>query len=608
MSGAVLPPGSIVGKDYRIHQRLAAGGMGVVYEATQISTGKKRAIKVMHAQYETDERARQRFIQEARAGASIDSDHIVEMVGAGIDDETGTPWIAMELLIGKDLKKVLSERKVLPPGEVLEIFRQLCHALGAAHAMGLVHRDLKPENIFLANARREGVPFTVKLLDFGIAKLVLESHTSSSQTQAVGSPRWMAPEQAERGGAISASTDVWALGLIAFNLLTGRIYWKTANSENPSVIQQITEVLMEPIAPPSKRADEYGCAAALPDGFDEWFLHCVNRKIADRYQNANDAIAALEPVLQGAGAGAVPAPVRKTQTSAAHAARSGGNTVPGVPSAMRTGGHTAARGRVTAVELDAPLPPDSVSREHVPREEPAPSSKGGFWLVMIVGAAILGTAGALLVPRWMHPTRPTTRPAPADVARVAAPVLDAGSPAVTPPSTPPDAAPDAGSEPTIAPLTLVDASTVAALHTDAGATTPRRHGRDRAAREGDAGAAAPYTEQSSQQYSESVVRALRGRNTAFADCYERHGQGSQEAHVILYITLNPDGRPSNTDVRGVSSMPAVASCIEAIVRGMTFPTPVVSPGPIVYSMRFERTVEEPSTPAPSAPTTPPAAP
>ncbi|MEZ4410784.1 MAG: serine/threonine-protein kinase [Polyangiales bacterium] len=199
-----LRPGEVLGRDFKVIRRLAAGGMGTVYEAVQLSTGKRRALKVMHAQYEGDERTRQRFVQEARATAAVDSDHIVEMVAAGVDETRNAPWIVMELLQGEDLKTALHARGRFDWPDCLEIFAQLGHALAAAHAMGLVHRDLKPENIFLATPRRAGVPFTVKVLDFGLAKLVQESSTNGNGTQAVGSPRWMAPEQTQADGQITA--------------------------------------------------------------------------------------------------------------------------------------------------------------------------------------------------------------------------------------------------------------------------------------------------------------------------------------------------------------------------------------------------------------------
>jgi hypothetical protein len=125
----------------------------------------------------------------------------------------------MELLRGEDLANYGTRVGPLGPAQVLDIFRQLCHGLGAAHAAGLVHRDLKPENVFLAASRHVGVPYTVKLLDFGIAKVVQE--TRRNVTEAVGTPMWMSPEQTEAGHSITPAADVWGLGLIAFRLRAG---------------------------------------------------------------------------------------------------------------------------------------------------------------------------------------------------------------------------------------------------------------------------------------------------------------------------------------------------------------------------------------------------
>jgi serine/threonine-protein kinase len=189
MSLLRLAPGTLFAGDFEIVAPLAEGGMGSVYVAKQRSTGKERALKVMQAQFVTDARNRERFTREARAGSQVDSEHVVEVVAAGIDAETNVPWIAMELLRGEDLESFAARVGPLSPIQTLEIFRQLCHGLAAAHGSGLVHRDLKPENVFLATARHVGVPFTVKLLDFGIAKVVQE--TKHDFTDAVGTPTWM---------------------------------------------------------------------------------------------------------------------------------------------------------------------------------------------------------------------------------------------------------------------------------------------------------------------------------------------------------------------------------------------------------------------------------
>ena len=293
-----LAPGTLVATDYRVEQEIARGGMGTLYRVTQLSTGADRVLKVMHARLLRDPRGRERFLQEARASARIDSDHVVQVLAAGFD-EAGVPWIVMELLRGEDLAHTLKRRGALPPSEVLEVFRQLGHALAAAHRAGLIHRDLKPDNVFLCVPRREGVPFTVKLLDFGIAKALDESAdaaASQRQTSAVGTPLWMAPEQAQRG-EVTPAADVWSMGLLAFKLLVGRSYWRSGNAPDAPVERVLRELFGEPIDAASERARELG--ASVPPGFDAWFARCVARDPGQRFPNAAEAVAGLTPVLLG---------------------------------------------------------------------------------------------------------------------------------------------------------------------------------------------------------------------------------------------------------------------------------------------------------------------
>ena len=289
-----VQPGTVFAGDFRIVRALSAGGMGAVYAAEQVSTGKPRALKVMLPALVSDPALRKRFEQEARIGSLIESEHVVEVVGAGIDGGTGLPWLAMELLQGEDLDKLVSTRGALPIPDVLVLFEQLCHAVGAAHRVGVVHRDLKPENIFLAQAHRAGASYMVKVLDFGIAKIVAEA--STKQTAAMGSPIWMAPEQADQS-PITPSTDVWALGLIAFFLLTGRPFWKSACDDSATIPMVLKEVLFEPIVPASMRTAELG--RSLPPGFDAWFARCVARDAHTRFPDATQAGAALAAVLAG---------------------------------------------------------------------------------------------------------------------------------------------------------------------------------------------------------------------------------------------------------------------------------------------------------------------
>jgi tRNA A-37 threonylcarbamoyl transferase component Bud32 len=295
MSVLLLTQGAIFAGDYEIVSLLAEGGMGAVYVARQLSTGKERALKIMRPQLLSDDRTRERFTREARAASQVNSEHVIEVVAAGIDAKTETPWLAMELLRGEDLDSFAERVGPLAPAQVLEIFRQLCHGLGEAHATGLVHRDLKPENVFLATARRVGVPFTVKILDFGIAKIVHE--TKRDVTDAVGTPTWMAPEQTEAGKAITPASDVWALGLIAFRLLTGFSYWRSANAEDVSAMAILREVVFDPMDPASERARELGSPVTLSAEFDGWFAKCVDREPSNRFADARAALAGLEPVL-----------------------------------------------------------------------------------------------------------------------------------------------------------------------------------------------------------------------------------------------------------------------------------------------------------------------
>ena len=295
MSLLRLTAGTIFAGDYQIVAPLAEGGMGSVYVAKQLSTGKERALKILQAQFVSDDRTRERFAQEARAGSQVDSEHVVEVVGAGIDLETGVPWLAMELLRGEDLESYARRLGPLPPSQVLEIFRQLCHGLSAAHVSGLVHRDLKPENVFLATARRVGVPFTVKILDFGIAKVVRE--TTHEVTDAVGTPTWMAPEQTESGRTITPASDVWALGLIAFRLLTGFYYWKASNAADVNAMAILREVVFEPMEPASARARVLGSAVPMSPPFDAWFARAAAREPAKRFPHSTAALAALELAL-----------------------------------------------------------------------------------------------------------------------------------------------------------------------------------------------------------------------------------------------------------------------------------------------------------------------
>jgi serine/threonine protein kinase len=298
VSGALrLANGRVFAGDFKVLRPLRTGGQGSLYVVEQLSTGRQRALKLMLPELVAQPSSRKRFELEAKIAARIRSDHVVESIASGVDPESGTPWLVMELLEGEDLAHYIKRKKHLGASEVLEIFSQLCHAVGEAHRQGIVHRDLKPENVFLATPRRRGVPFMVKVLDFGIARIIAESTISSVTTQGIGTPMWMAPEQTIPGGPIAPSSDVWPLGLIAFRLLTGHLFWKAPYDPSASVLMLMAEAFMHPMPLASERAEHYNCKDRLPPGFDPWFAKCVARKMEERYPDAAEAFGALEPLL-----------------------------------------------------------------------------------------------------------------------------------------------------------------------------------------------------------------------------------------------------------------------------------------------------------------------
>jgi phosphate transport system substrate-binding protein len=294
-----LPPGTLVGAGYRIIRPIADGGMGAVFEVEQLATGAHRALKVMHLQLASDTRLRARFVREARVGVTIPSDHVAQVLDAGVDERTDLPFFVLELLDGVTLSRELRRRGALEWPLAREVFRQLGHAVAAAHAEKIVHRDLKPGNIFLARSKTAGMPFVLKVLDFGIAEIVASVANVHQGAGFFGTPTWMAPEQANPHAPVGPTADVWALGLIAFSLFTGRAYWPMANIEAAPTGAMLRRLASEEIVPASLRAASYRTegGSILPPGFDAWFLRCVDRDPARRFEDAAAASAEFATMM-----------------------------------------------------------------------------------------------------------------------------------------------------------------------------------------------------------------------------------------------------------------------------------------------------------------------
>jgi eukaryotic-like serine/threonine-protein kinase len=289
--------GTVIGRDFMVQRLLRKGAMGAVYIAEQLSTSQLRAVKLLRREYVADDTLFKRFEREAQMAARIPSEHVTQIIASGVDEKLKAPWIAMELLQGQTLGDHVHEAGALPPEEVDQILEQVCHALAAAHSLGIVHRDLKPANIFISEAHRVRASTTVKVLDFGIARIVAEALTLTGSP--LGTPTWMAPEQT-RGEQCAPQTDVWTLGLLAFYMLTGKVFWKAATrSLKPEEMDALVmlEIRDQPVPIASMRALELGVSDKIPKGFNEWFAQCVARSQSDRFFTAKACYMALARTL-----------------------------------------------------------------------------------------------------------------------------------------------------------------------------------------------------------------------------------------------------------------------------------------------------------------------
>ncbi len=274
---------------YKIGRRLGSGAMGAVYEALDLATQRKRALKIMHGHLLERPDLRERFALEARITAPIRCPFIVDVLDAGVD-EIGTPYLTMELLHGEDMSRLLRRKGPLSPTEALPFLVQVAIALDETHRAGIVHRDLKPGNLFVEE--RSAEPPRLKVLDFGVAKVFAE--TLDHGTAAAGTPVYMAPEQL-RGGQVRPTTDIFALGMLTFTFLTGRAYWEDERATLPDMIAFALVTVEGPKEAATVRAAR--CGVILPRAFDPWFEQIVARDPRDRFQQATTAIRALFEVF-----------------------------------------------------------------------------------------------------------------------------------------------------------------------------------------------------------------------------------------------------------------------------------------------------------------------
>jgi eukaryotic-like serine/threonine-protein kinase len=268
--------GYILAEKYRLISLIGRGGMGSVWRAERLTWRSNVAVKLMDRATEASPEIRARFQQEARLAANLRSPHVVQILDDGFDATSGTPFIVMELLVGESLAQRLARQRCLAPADTARIITQVARALSLAHEMEMVHRDLKPDNIFLVRNDDEEL---AKVLDFGIAKWNVESFEMNAATatgSAMGTPAYMSPEQISDAKRVDYRTDLWSLGVIAYECITGRRSFEADNLLGLAL--QICN--QRPPAPSS--------VAAVPIGFDDWFERATAHRAADRFQSARE--------------------------------------------------------------------------------------------------------------------------------------------------------------------------------------------------------------------------------------------------------------------------------------------------------------------------------
>jgi eukaryotic-like serine/threonine-protein kinase len=281
---AGIREGDVLAGKYRVDRVLGAGGMGVVVAAHHLQLDARVAIKLLRPEMLENQEAVGRFAREARAAVRITSEHVARVFDVGTM-ENGASYIVMEYLDGVDLAGMVQARGPLPVGEAVEFILQACEAIAEAHGLGIVHRDLKPANLF--SVRRPDGTVSIKVLDFGISKLTslgasVPEMAMTKTTAMLGSPFYMSPEQMESSRGVDARTDIWALGIILHELLTGRVPFD--GNTLPEVCMRIATQ-----RPPSLRNFRADAPAAL----DAVILRCLEKDRDRRYANIGELALAL---------------------------------------------------------------------------------------------------------------------------------------------------------------------------------------------------------------------------------------------------------------------------------------------------------------------------
>lgn len=281
--------GTTLNGKYRLEKPLGGGAMGMVYEATDLTAGHRVAVKLITAEGAQSNVLLQRFQREAKACEAAPSKHIVRVLAAERETISGLPYMVMDYLDGEDLETLVERLGPLPPELALRIAAQACEGLIVAHAGGVIHRDIKPANLFLA---REGQERVVKIVDFGLAKVRMEDAATPDSRitrtgTLLGSPLYMAPEQARGAKDVDARADIWSLGIVLYETLTGKTPFDGCDSLSELTIAICTK-------PPPPLAE---VAPWVPPEIAAVAHGALQSDLAERYASAWAMLAAIRALL-----------------------------------------------------------------------------------------------------------------------------------------------------------------------------------------------------------------------------------------------------------------------------------------------------------------------
>jgi serine/threonine protein kinase len=428
----MITVGELIKDKYRVERVLGEGGMGVVVAAHHVGLDQKVAIKFLHAHMLADKGVVERFAREARAASKLKSDHVARVVDVDALAD-GTPFIVMEYLEGTDLQRLASSDAAVPVDVAVACIVEACDAIGEAHRCGIVHRDIKPANLFLADLG--GGKTRVKVLDFGISKMEAQEPQQRSRItrnqSAIGTAEYMSPEQMRSARDVDARTDIWALGVSLYELLTRSMPFSGEN-----FFEIGAAVMSQQPTPPSRlRAD-------VPAGLDGVILRCLEKDPAQRYASIDALVAALAPFA------------------------SRGEAASGRASALLTpaGVESMPIAQTVAVLSLAPVGPSAIGAVSSGRR----AARGSSILMFVVGAVVvLGLGGGGLALALRRSTDGVSAGPPSPPPTVA--VSESGSapqPVVVPSGAPAD-------EPSVAPSVVASADALASAQPSAAPREPR---------------------------------------------------------------------------------------------------------------------------------------